>query len=591
MLKIAVVALALAAGCLSAGPVQAQDVTSQSALAQMPVKEVTIFKDGHALLLHQGKLPTDASGNVVMDYLPAPVFGTFWPFSADKAGQLNSVVAGQRRVSIERTALGMRDLIEANIGAAVQVTELPVSPQAQPTIYPATIVSVPQQSGEEIQATSPPNTGEKLPVKGNVVIFKTEAGQKVVNFDRIQDITFKDAPKGKHAQEEFRNLLTLKLDWADNKPEKTADVGLMYVQKGIRWIPEYKINIDGAGGATVQLQATLINEMVDLQDVTANLVIGVPTFAFKDTQDPMGLGQAVAQLSSHFESGARTAYGLSNAMMTQGQQVAMDRTPAERPSGTAADLGPEVASAGPREDLFVFTVKHVTLKKGQRMVMPVKEFKLDYKDVYVLDLSFSPPAELRGNFNTQQQAELAKLMAAPKAMHKLRMVNTSDGPLTTAPAMILRDGKVLAQGLMTYTAVGATSDLEVTAAVDIRVKKTDKETKRIPDAATWEKASYNKTDLAGTISLTNFKKEPVTLEVTRRVLGAVGEADHDGKADMVNVFEDDNNVVTPYPYWWGWYSWPGWWGHFNGVGKITWKVTLDPDKTVDLGYTWSYYWR
>ena len=40
------------------------------ALENMPVKEITVFKDGHALVLHNGKMPTDESGNVVMDYLP-----------------------------------------------------------------------------------------------------------------------------------------------------------------------------------------------------------------------------------------------------------------------------------------------------------------------------------------------------------------------------------------------------------------------------------------------------------------------------------------------------------------------------------------
>ena len=30
-----------------------------SALAKMPVREVTVFKDGHALLLHEGKMPVE----------------------------------------------------------------------------------------------------------------------------------------------------------------------------------------------------------------------------------------------------------------------------------------------------------------------------------------------------------------------------------------------------------------------------------------------------------------------------------------------------------------------------------------------------
>ena len=75
----------------------------------MPVKEVTVFKDGYAFVLHEGKMPTDAAGNVLMDYLPTPVIGTFWPYSADKNVKLTMVTAGRRTVSVERTALTLRE--------------------------------------------------------------------------------------------------------------------------------------------------------------------------------------------------------------------------------------------------------------------------------------------------------------------------------------------------------------------------------------------------------------------------------------------------------------------------------------------------
>jgi len=73
-----------------------------AALARMPVKEVTVFKDGHVFVVHEGKMPVDAAGNVVMDYLPAPIMGTFWPYSNEKNGKLSAVVASQRRVLVER---------------------------------------------------------------------------------------------------------------------------------------------------------------------------------------------------------------------------------------------------------------------------------------------------------------------------------------------------------------------------------------------------------------------------------------------------------------------------------------------------------
>jgi hypothetical protein len=554
----------------------------------MPVKEVTVFKDGHAFVLHSGRMPTNEAGNVVMDYLPCPVIGTFWPFSADNKGKLISVVASQHKVVVERTALNLRELIEANVGAQVIVTE------SNGSNYPAAIVEVPARGGDEQEATSPPNSGEKLKVKGNVVLLKTESGVKVVALDRIQDIRFTGDYRKTVSEEEFRNLLTLKMEWGSGKPQKDADVGLLYLQRGIRWIPNYKVTIDGKGQAVVRLQATLINELADMDDVTAHLVIGVPTFEFKDTPDPISLQQTVAQLSQYFRQDAQTAYGFANAIMSQ-QAVRMSeyRRAPEAERTPSLDLGPEVAESGKNEDLFIFAVKHVTMKKGQRMVVTVGEFTMKYKDVFALDIPFAPPPEVWRNFDSGRQAELARLFNMAKVMHKIRLSNSSEYPLTTAPALILKGDRLLAQGLMTYASPGADTDLNITTAVDIRAKKTDNETKRTPNAAVWHGEQYGRVDLAGQITLTSFRKEAVEVEVTRNVLGNVDSADNGGKTEMVNTFEDPTfaGASGPYPYWWGWYSWPWWWHRFNGVGRITWTVTLESRKPLDLGYTWNYYWH
>ena len=584
----------------------AEPAAPLSALARMPVKEITVFKDGHAFVLHQGRMPTDGAGNVLLDYLPTPVLGTFWPYSADKNVSLTAVTASQRRVRVERTALTLPELLEANPGADVMLTDGLSAPGFGPPGaaapgYPAQIVGVPERSAEESAATGPPSSEEKLPQQGNVILLKTSNGVSVLPLDRFQSITFKGAYKPTLADEEFRSLLTLRLDWHGHAPAKTADVGMLYLQKGIRWIPSYKITIDGDGNALVKLQATLINEMTDLSDVTANLVVGVPTFAFQSQADPIGLQQTLAQLSPYFSADAATANGFSNAVMGQAggfsaynRQSRAGENVNTVPGGLAGigDTDTAVSDASKNEDFFIFTVKHVTLGRGQRMVLPVAEYPLKYKDVYTLDLPYAPPPEVRSNYNADQQSQLARLLASPKVMHKLRLINHSSYPLTTAPALILRNDRVLAQGLMTYAAVNATVDLDLTTAVDIQVKKTEKVMARVPNVEKWLGNSYGRVDLAGRISLTNFGARPVDLEVTRQVLGTVGTADNGGVAEMLNTLENEDAVpAADYPIWWGWYGLPPWWSHFNGTGRIRWTVPLAPQKPTELGYTWSYTWQ
>jgi hypothetical protein len=569
----------------------AQAPPPTSPLSDIPVREVTVFKDGHAFVLHSGTLSVNNEGNVVLDYLPRPVIGTFWPFSADSDATLSSVVAGRHRVSVDRTAIRLWELMEANVGREVVVRE---ADGAGVSEYQARILALPTQSSQEQEELDPSGTGDKVGVKGDVVLLETDDGVKVVGVDRIIGITFTDTYEEMLAREEFRGTLTLDLDWDGGRPARSADVGLLYLQKGLRWIPNYKVDIDGEGRARVKLQGTLINELADLENVTAHLVIGVPRFMFEDTPDPMSLQEAAAQLSQYFRRDSRTAQGFSNALMTQAP-IALEelRVSAGDVAGPVDVAGPEVVAGAENEDLFVFTVENVTLEKGQRMVLPVAEYEMPYEDVYTLSIPFTPPPEVWRNFNMGNQAQLAQILSGPRVMHKIRLTNESDHPLTTAPALILANDRLLAQGMIRYAAPGADTDLDITQAVDIRVRKEDNETGRVPNAVVWQRDEYGRVDLEGTITLTNFRDEPMTVEVVRHVLGNVVSAERGGEVQMVNIFEDPSFAEGrgPFPTWWGWFSWPWWWYHFNAVGRITWTVELQPEVPMELGYTWNYYWR
>lgn len=66
-------ALSLALVSCAAAPVQAPAPSGQG----LPVREVTVFKDGHAYVLREKAVSGADSGAVVLDELPTPVLGTF----------------------------------------------------------------------------------------------------------------------------------------------------------------------------------------------------------------------------------------------------------------------------------------------------------------------------------------------------------------------------------------------------------------------------------------------------------------------------------------------------------------------------------
>ena len=565
-------------GLISSGRSYAGGVGSES-LASMPIREVTIFKDGHAFVLHAGEVPTDDDGNVTLDYLPVPVIGTFWPYANDARVKLKAVSAGKQRVSLAKTAISMRDLLIANVGGRVEIKE-------QEQSYRATIQGVPSVSADELEASAPAGTGPQVPQVGQLILLRTDTGTRAIPMDRIQDVTFLDDPKAQFQYDEIRSLLKLQLDWQGKPHAKSAKVGMSYLQKGLRWIPHYKLQIKGDGTVLVQLQATILNELADLKDVTANLLVGVPSFDFKSTIDPIALRDTMAQLSPYFEEGSRTSNAFSNSIMIQTQVPRMSEFRANN-SAPQETLGPEVAGAGQNEDMFVFTVKNISLAKGERMVMDVGRWTMKYKDVFRVALPFSPPQEVREGFNSSQEAELAKLYHAPKVKHVLRLSNDQTVPLTTAPALVVSDKGVLGQGMMTYTSPGGTVDVTVTTAVNVPVNHRDEEVKRTVDVGKWRGHSYMQIDMRGTVKLTNFRGTAIDIEVVRELMGGVDAASEDGKVSKSSVWNDD---LVSRPIWWNWYSWPQWWSHLNLSSRIEWKRKLEPGQTVELPYAWHYYW-
>jgi hypothetical protein len=572
---------------------RAGDAPVAGAATRLGVREVTVFKDGHAFVRSAGRLPTGPAGHVTLDRLPQPVFGLFWPYAAEKDVRLAGASAGVRPVRKTQPALSVRDLVRVNVGARVLVTE-----HADPkSAYEAVIVGPVGPESTRPPAVAPSSedapAGE-LPKQAEMVLLRTDSGVKALPLDQIRSLTFPDAYRDTMSAEESRPLLTLRLDWGGRAPRPEAEVGLVYLQKGLRWIPGYKLDIDGRGNARVIFQATLINELADLDDATVNLVVGVPSFLFKDTLDPMAMAAETPRLSQYFSSGDG-ANMLSNTMVVSQQAFSGNLNRYGPAPGAESGSGvPSQMEGADEGDLHLFTLPHVTLRNGERMAVTISEFTVRYEDVYTLDVPLVPPLELQRNLNTDRQLELARLMAEPRVKHKLNVVNGTGDPLTTAPAVVLRDGRLVAQGMMTYTPPGAACLLELTTAVNIRVQKQEEETKRTPDALAWHGGRFDRVDLAGSIGLANFGGEAVDVVVTRRVLGAMDSAGAAGTIQRLNALEESAPARWPgapgFPAWWAWLDWPFWWRHVNGLGQAQWKVRLEPGQPVHLDYAWHYFW-
>jgi hypothetical protein len=597
-IRVALSAVVAAAVGLAAGGALA--APGAATLEDLPVREVTIFKDGHAFVTHEGKLRV-ADGAVIFEHVPEPVLGAFWPYVRDRRATLTSVVAGNQDVAESRPATTLAELIRANIGKPVTLV---VQIGGKFEDVSGTIVAVPTHAVQRTVTTQPqplydpygrryvpqpPHTQVETVTEGGgiVLVREDDGGLRPLTLASIVSATFPADARTTLDDTVQKPRLRLNIEGARGE----TTVGMTYLQKGLRWIPEYAVLIEDGGKARIKLQATIVNDMIDLHGVTIHLVVGVPNFMFKGQLSPMALREAAAQLSQYFDARSSTGYAFARARMTEMRDV-----DAAAPSaGIEQPMDVEAEAIGPHEDLFLYKVEHVSLKKGERMVVPVIEVEVSYTDAYTWEIPFCPSWELLNSLNTQQRDELLQRYRSARVHHKLRIKNESKVPFTTGPALILKDGRLVAQTMLTYTSVGNEVDVDVTVATDIHAKKWEKQIGREDGAKVINGHKYTRLDMRGFLELTNFKKEKVTVEVTRAVLGTLTKVSDDGEITHLNSFEDLSYLPEGgLPYWHDWYArwwhyWPWWWHYANDIGQVKWTITLEPGEKRQIEYDWHYF--
>ncbi|RYG70287.1 hypothetical protein EON80_08235 [bacterium] len=547
---------------------------------KLPVREVTVFKDGHAFVLHEGSLPVGNSGEVTLDYLPTPVIGTFWPYAVGKS--LKGVVASRQLVTGSRKVYALRELLRANIGAEITVIE------SQSSRFDATILDVPiGQPSEVLPELAGSNVNDERDRfdGSHIILLQTKEGVRVRAIGSLGEVIFKNQPKTNYDVPEYRNLLQLQLENPPKIGEK-AEVGLVYLQKGLRWIPNYRLSLDGSGKAELKMQATLANELVDLDGATVNLVVGVPSFTFKDVVDPLALQSTFAKLSPLFDPTSRSAGAFANNIASQSYGFANAGRTGERvrPDGGTPDLagGDE---GGSSEDYYLYPLKNISLKKNQRMTFPLSTASLTYQDIYTYEAPAVPPPSMYREFNYQERSAN---LSPTSVMHKIRLSNAGKAPLTSAPTLVDSRGQLLAQTLMTYTAVGGRTDIDLAPAVDVTVKRQETELKRTPDALKWQDTQYARIDVEGRLTVSSYRNAPITLEFSQQKPGTVDSASHKGVIRKLGAGDEaqDSSVPTS----WANYD-SGSWLSMNGISKVEWKLAVPAKGKLEVTYQYHYFSR
>jgi hypothetical protein len=572
-----------------------------AALAQTPdakptalrVTDVAVFKHGYGFVMAEGQATTQ-DGWVTFAETPQASLGTLWLYSPQAGVSVDRVVAEVKEVKQSRPAEDLAGLILANVGAAVTIRG---GYGEQERVYQGVlqppVMGPDRERGSDpgpaaaeeaaIWAAVPPRF-DAVPKALAYVVVRTRGGDQFIPAGMVRDLTIPGVPKREAEVAKPRQVLSARLVSEGKTVAGEAPVGMGYLAKGLRWIPSYRLQLLGEGKLRLQLQGTVINDVVDLQDSRLHLVVGVPNFIQQDEMSPLSLQTAWTRLSSYFAPvQGRPQNMYSNAMMTQvaargtggGTYGAGDRAE----GGGEGVTTPVLPVTGESVDeLFFYEVPGVTLKRGARAGVAIFEETLPYEDVYswkVVDeadyaywrWSSSYAASNSTGRRSPDEEALAREQSRPKVWHCLRLRNMTKTPWTTAPALAVRDWQPIAQSMMLYTPIGGEVDVTTTVAPDIPTRSTEEETARKRDALNISGTHYDLITARGELVITNRKAQEARLVVTRELRGSVQEAT-DGGALL--KLADAPARLDP-------------------MTRISWDLKIPAGTEKKLGYTYTVY--
>jgi hypothetical protein len=504
--------------CLSSPPVFSQTGFTPE------VKRVAVFKNGYAFTYREGDARI-SNGWAYTTNAPTGVLGTIWGYSTLPNMKVTQLLASQsEKREIERVT-DIAEILLANEGARIRFVDTYNSNK----IYEGTYEIL----GRDRNFAEPRAENWQYQISEIVVALKTDSGTMLFPASAVRNFEFIGQPKMERPKISKENRLSIKVDGVGNG--ENVNLGIAALERGIRWIPAYRVEIKGTPvrEAKLELEAVLINELTDLKNSEVYFVVGVPHFLFQETMSPLSMSTAFAGVSSYFSAGVgnsrRDAY--SNAIMSQQATIdAGDTKFAEDGLPTVSDE--EKTNTFNAEQLFLYQTNQINLKKGERASLRLFSLTVPASEVFEWTLNDSPDTQTRYMEYGRSSTGVPLIQdLSTKVWYGLRLKNQTGMPWTTAPAISFREWKPMGQDMLTFTPVGGENILRVTPATEVIGTHTLEEKGRELTKLRYSGGTYDfdLVTVEGLIKLRNIKKDAVEVVITRNLVGEGVSATDNGK--------------------------------------------------------------
>ncbi|QDU31873.1 hypothetical protein ETAA8_70340 [Anatilimnocola aggregata] len=574
---------------------------------ELKTERVIIFKDGYSLIIKRGTATSDKAGEVFTDEVPdAAVLGSFW--ATPDQGRLISMVAGWKTTkdSAEKQlpCTQLLEILLANKGKSAKIElhdKAIFSGVIREVLVDKSEAAVPAAQFELLDLASPTATKPSpaiLPsrvsrlvpepstavhtlttVSGSNFVLRTDEGDVLLPVTQVRTISVKDM-QTTLAKTLTTTKRTKRLSFKLEGAEKKQSLAIMYFRPGIRWIPTYRVSLSDKQDkkATISLQAELLNEAEDLEDVPVDIVVGVPNFRFRGTPSPLvleaTLRNALAEAAPDLMGNGSQQF--SNAMYSQRSgEFRREQAGANAGAQGTINLPGELTGTG-AQDLFVYSLPKLTLGHGERIAVPIFTAETTYRDIYTWEVHATKTDNAAAPSGSGAASPLT--LSKNEVWHQIMLTNNTSVPWTTGAVMIMQGNQPLAQELLTYTPPKDEVRVPVTVSVDTRGSLTEKETSRELKSLTWDGYNYARIDREMKLDLCNNKALDIEAEITLRVGGKATKATHDGSITLGDFNPADWVQYRGQPA-------------VNNSSTIVWKVKLKPGDNFEPSVQYHHFTR
>lgn len=519
-------------------------------------RSIGLFKNGLAYV--KRTLTVEKPGLYMIADVPEPVYGTFWVESSAKVTVRSTTV--ETTEELELPSLSIVDdfagrevtvhLKGENLSSPIKGTLLSPAPLKRKewnrNYNPNPYGSFNGYSQGRPNMFSPPRPGRFLQLR-------TDKGVTTLDSSIIAYVE-SDAVNATRAV--VKPALIFDVESAGANENGEIRVEISYLTKGMSWAASYLVDIQDERTMTILQKAVIKNELVDFNQTEIKLISGFPNIKFAHVVSPLSPRTNWSAFFQQLNQRIQPNHNVTSNVATQ-QAVAYNRRPGD------ADVAHFPGQEGEGVDIHYQSVGKLAMDVGDALALDVAKESVEYESVVLWDIPDNRQAN--GQYVNEYERRNNPEKYEGSLWDSLRFKNPFPFPMTTAAATFVKSGRFLGESISFWVNPGQTTVVKTTKALSVRAMSSEKE---IPD--TRERLiifgrRYQKTQVEGTLTIKNTRKEPVTLLIKRQFSGELLNADGSPKSELREE---------------GVYS-------VNKRNQLSWEIHLEPGEEKTMNYRYE----